>query len=408
MKFFKVVSIEEGREIVIKNFRDYKIDTENIDILNVLDRILAEDIVSDICVPEFDRSSVDGYAIKSRDSHGASETIPSMLNLIGEVKMGEDSKAEVNFGDAVYVPTGGMIPKGADSVVMIEHVERLDDSNIMVYKPVSSGENVIFKGDDTKNGDVVLEKGKKLNPQDIGALASLGKSKVKVYNKLKFYIISTGDEIVDIDEKIEKGKIRDINSYALYSLIKKIGGEVVEKKIVKDNFDMLKEEVQKGLDTSDIVIMSGGSSVGTRDFTHDVINSFEGKGVLVHGISIKPGKPTIVGDANGKIIFGLPGHPVSSIVVFKAFVEPIIKKLMNIKDQVNKTRAIIDFNFRSSPGKTTYQMVSLEERDGKLYATPRFGKSGMITLLSSSNGYIVIHSDEEGVYKGEEREVYLL
>ena len=204
------------------------------------------------------------------------------------------------------------------------------------------------------------------------------------------------------------GKVRDINAYALYSLITKLGGEVVNKTIVKDNYNLLREEVEKALSTSDIVLISGGSSVGTRDYTAKVINSFNGKGIFVHGMSIKPGKPTIIGEGEGKAIFGLPGHPVSSIIVFKAVVEPFVKEKMGMIEYKPKTKAIMDFNFHSSPGKETYQMVKLKEENGVIHATPNFGKSGMITLLSNSDGYIIIKPHEEGVYKGEEREVYLL
>ena len=407
MDFFNVVSIEEGKKLMHDNL-NISLNTEYVDILNSTDRIMGEDIISNENVPGFDRSTVDGYAIKSHDSHGASSALPSFLDLKGEVDMGKEADMKISSGQAVYVPTGGMLPEGADGVVMIEHVEKMDKENILIYKSISSGENVVFKDDDIKVGQLLLEKGKRITPQDIGVLASLGISKINVYKKPKFYIISTGDEIIEIDEEIQRGKVRDINSYVLYSMIQKLGGEVVNRTIVKDNFELLKSEVEMGIDSSDMVILSGGSSVGVRDFTHTVINSFEGRGVFIHGMSIKPGKPTIVGEAKGKGIIGLPGHPVSSIIVFKVLVEEYIRDKMKIKEEKNKTRAIVDFNFPSSPGKTTFQMVSLEEREGKLYAVPNFGKSGMITLLSKSSGYIKIGLHEEGVYKGEDRTVYFL
>lgn len=407
MEFFNVVSIEEAKKLLIDNF-SLDLDIEEIDILESLDRIIGEDIVSHENIPGFDRSTVDGYAVRSTDTHGASESLPSFLDLKGEVDMGKEVKEKIVSGQAVYVPTGGMLPKGADGVVMIERAEKMDSENILIYKSISSGENVMFEDDDIKMGQLVLKEGKRITPQDIGVLASLGISSVKVYKKPKFYIISTGDEIIDLDEEVQIGKIRDINSYVLCAMINKLGGEVVNRTIVKDDFELLKLEVETGLNSSDIVILSGGSSVGARDFTSDVINSFEGNGVFIHGMSIKPGKPTIVGEAKGKGIIGLPGHPVSSIIVFKVLVEEYIREKMKIKEMVNSTQVIVDFNFPSSPGKTTFQMVSLEERDGKIYAVPNFGKSGMITLLSKSCGYIKIDLHEEGVYKGAERTVYFL
>lgn len=408
MDFFNVVSVEEARRRVMNVFKDYTFEREAISLLESTNRILGEDIVSQIDVPEFNRSTVDGYAIKSKESHGASESMPSLFNIIGEVHMGEISKYNIKSGEAVYVPTGGMVPEGADGMVMIENTEKLDESTLMVYKSISFNENMILKGDDIKIGEIALKRGRRITPEAIGVLAALGISQVKVYKKPRFYIISTGDEIIDLDEKLEMGKIRDINSYTLYSLITRLGGEVVGRSIVRDDYELLRAKVEKAIAISDIVLISGGSSVGTRDYTAQVIDSFKGKGVFVHGMSIKPGKPTIAGEGEGKLIFGLPGHPVSSIIVFKVLVEYYIRQKMGIIDFTPKTKAVMDFNFPSSPGRETYQMVKLKEKDGKLYATPNFGESGMITLLADADGYIVMKSYEEGIYKGEEREVYLL
>ncbi len=392
----------------MENFKDFQLGIEEVHILECADRILAEDIISDIDVPEFNRSTVDGYAIKSQDSNGASETIPSLLNIVGKVEVGQVPNKSIKFGEAMYIPTGGMIPEGADGVVMIEHTEKLDEENLMIYKSISPHENVIYKGDDIKKGEIIVGRGRRLTPETIGVLAALGRSKIKVYKRPKFYIISTGDEIVDIDEELQLGKVRDINTYTLYSLIVKLGGQVVGKAIVKDQYELLRAQVEKALEISDMVLISGGSSVGTRDYTAKVVNSFNGEGVFVHGMAIKPGKPTIIGEARGKVIFGLPGHPVSSIVVFKTLVETFVKRKMGVREYTPRIRAVLDFNCHSSPGKRTYQMVKLREVDGIIHATPNFGKSGMISLLSNSDGYIILDPHEEGVYKGEEREVYLL
>lgn len=408
MDFFNVVTVDVANEIIMKNFMDYKFEEETIDILSATDRVLAEDIISNIDVPEFNRSTVDGYSIIVEDSHGATESIPSMLSLVGEVNMGEMPKTDILTGEALYIPTGGMLPDSSTGVIMIENAELMDKDTLLLYKPISKGENIIFKGDDIKKGDVALKKGRSINPEAIGVLVSLGISKVKVYKKPKFYIISTGDEIIDLDEELTMGKVRDINSYTLYSLIEKLGCIVVGKTIVKDDYELLREEVERDLALADIILISGGSSVGARDYTHQVISSFGGKGVMVHGLAIRPGKPTIIGEANGKLIIGLPGHPVSSIVVFKAIVENYIKQKLENKTIISQVKAITEYNFPSSPGKETYHMVRLREEGGKFYASPTFGKSGMITLLSKSQGYIVIKGHEEGINKGEERTVYLL
>ncbi len=408
MDFFNVVSIEEAKRLLIEKFSDYKFEVEEVDIIDAKDRVLAKDIVSDINVPEFNRSTVDGYAIKSSDSHGASDGIPSILNILGEVRMGKETTANIKSGETLYVPTGGMLPSGADGMIMIENTEKMDENTLLIYKSISDGENIIYKGDDIKIGEKALKSGRRINTEVIGVLAALGINRVKVYKKPRFYTISTGDEIIDIEEVMEIGKIRDINSYTLRSLIMDIGGEVSGSSIIKDDYDKLRAEVESALKVSDIVLISGGSSVGTRDYTHQVIESFNGQGVFVHGVSIKPGKPTIMGEGEGKLIFGLPGHPVSSIMVFNTFLKYYINEKLGVQEIRKFVNAIMDFNFPSASGRTTYQMVKLQERDGEFYATPTFGKSGMISLLSNSEGYIILEIHEEGIYKGEKRAVYLL
>ncbi len=408
MEFFNVVSVDEGRKIIMENFGAYEFNTELVDIEHSLGRTLGEDIYSNIDVPEFNRSTVDGYGIKVEDSHGSNQSIPSIINILGEVKMGQEIQSSIKSGESFYVPTGGMIPEGATGVIMIENTEKMDENTLLLYKPISHGENIIYKGDDIKKGELALEKGQKISSEALGVLAALGISKVPVYCKAKFYIISTGDEIISIEEELSIGKIRDINSYTLSALIQNIGGDVVGKSVVKDDYELLLNEVKKASKIADIVLISGGSSVGTKDYTHKVIDSFQGKGILLHGLAIKPGKPTILGEANGKMILGLPGHVVSSIIVFKVLIEYYIRERFKTGEIIPRVKAIINHNFPSNPGRETYQMVKLSEQDGKYYASPTFGKSGMISLLSKSQGYIVIGAHEEGINKGEEREVYLL
>lgn len=408
MDFFNVMSVDEVKKILSNNFKNMKIETEIVNILECEGRVLSNDIVSKFNVPEFNRSTVDGYAIKSKESHGCSECMPTFLDIVGEVSMGESASGDIKSGECMYVPTGGMIPNSSDAVIMIEHAEKLDEFTIAIHKPTSTGENVVYKGDDIKKDQIVIKKGKKLNSQDIGVLAALGVNEIEVYRTIKFTVISTGDEIIDLDEDLEFGKIRDINGYAICSLIKKLGGVVVKKSIVKDDYNLLRGEVQFGIDNSDIVLLSGGSSVGTRDFTHDVINSFNGQGVLVHGVALKPGKPTIIGECENKVVIGLPGHPVSAIIVFKIFIEYLVNEILEINENKYLIDAIINQNLHSSPGKKTYQMVSLEEIDNKYYATPIFGKSSMITLLSKACGYVIIDENCEGLYKKEKVKVHLL
>ena len=408
MDFYNVVTVDEGKKLITETFEDMVLEREQVSILEAVGRTLAEDVISQVNVPDFNRSPVDGYGIVVEDSHGATETIPSILKILGEVRMGTLSEIVIKSGESAYVPTGGMLPQGASGVVMIEHTEKMDEDALLVYKPITKGENVVFIGDDIQQGNCILSKGRIINAEVVGTLAALGKSQVTVYKKPKCYIISTGDEIIDLEEELSEGKIRDINSYALQVLVQDLGGQVVGRTIIRDSYEDLRNEVARALEIADIVLMSGGSSVGTRDYTDQVIKSFEGRGVLTHGLSIKPGKPTIIGECKGKLVLGLPGHPVSSIVVFKALVEPFIAHKLGNHRIKPSVMAELSYNFPSSPGKETYQMVKLREEAGKYYASPSHGKSGMISLLSQSQGYIVIKMHEEGVYKGELREVFLL
>lgn len=407
MKFFDTITIQEAKSLMNEYFSDLTITNERVNIEKCQNRVLAKDIYSTINVPEFNRSTVDGYAILTKDSHGSSPSIPAMLNIVGKVTMGQYIDKVIKSGQAMYVPTGGMIPKGADGVIMIEDVELMDDTSLLAYKPISNGENLILKGEDIKSQDLALKKGTKLNPDHIGVLAALGISEIEVYKKIKFYIISTGDEIIGIDEELTIGKVRDINSYTLGAMIEGIGGQVVGKSIIHDDYEALRQEVANALDISHIVLISGGSSVGTMDYTHKVIDSFEGRGVFVHGLSIKPGKPTIVGEGKNKPIIGLPGHPISSIVVFKALVEEFAYNKLGVEIIKARVNAIVDSNFPSSPGRQTYHMVKLKKEDNKFIASPIFGKSGMISLMSQADGFIIIEDYQEGVYKGEEREIYI-
>lgn len=408
MDFFNVVTLDKGRKLILENFKGFKLKTDIVSILDAAGRTLAEDVISDINVPDFNRSTMDGYGIVVEDSHGSTETIPSILNIQGEIKMGELSNIEVRPGEAVYIPTGAMVPKGVTGVVMIENTEKMGEDTLLIYKPVSNGENIVYIGDDIKKGEATLKKGRIINAEVIGTLAALGIAQVPVYKRPRFYIISTGDEIIDIHGELTAGKIRDINSYALQVLVEKAGGQVVGKSIIKDNYSLLRQEVQQALKQADIVLVSGGSSVGAKDYTDKVINSLGGGGVLAHGLSIRPGKPTIIGDCKGKLVLGLPGHPVSSIVVFKALIEYYMDQKLGNNKILPSVMATMESNFPSSPGRETYQMVKLRQEDGKYYAAPTHGKSGMISLLSQSQGYLVIKTHEEGVNRGEKRNVFLL
>lgn len=408
MNFLKVTNIDEIDQLILDKIPSFRAEKERCKLEDSLGRIIAEDIKATISVPEFNRSTVDGYAIKSKESMGASQGIPSFFTLQGEVYMGENTTKKLNKGEAIYVPTGAMIPEGADAMIMIEYCEILEDT-LLIHKPVGVNQNIMLLGEDFKEGDILFEKGKEITPENVGVLASLGIYDVPVFKKFKFSIISTGDEIIGETEVYEKGKIRDINSYALTLGIKKFG-IVVEKKIVKDNYDILLEEVKKSTENSDIVLISGGSSAGNYDYTSKVIENLDGGEVFVHGISIKPGKPTIIGRSNGKLIFGLPGHPISSIVVFNIIVKKFIEKLYyqdTTRENINTYYyGILSQNLHSTPGRTTYQMVSKRIVEDTIVVDPIFGKSGMSTLMTKSSGYIILDNNIEGLEKGSRVKIY--
>ena len=408
MDFFSTTSLIDAKKEIDEKVKNYRIGYEEVELLESKGRVCFESIESREIVPAFSRSTVDGYAINCRDSFGASSTIPSILTIVEKIDMGEEPKKSINPGECSYIPTGGMLPIGADAVVMIENAEELDSETLMIYKAVSEGENVLRKGDDINENTILVEKGHSINSYDIGVLASQGISKVKVFRKLKFTVISTGDEIIDIDEDISLGQIRDINSYVISSDLISNNFEIVTRKIVRDEYHELKEAVKMGAENSDIVLISGGSSVGTKDYTCDVINDLGIDGVFIHGLSIKPGKPTIIGEVNGKLVFGLPGQPTSSIIIYNIIVKHAIDSILNRTDEKKVAYCIMESNFPSSPGKTTYQMVRVFEKEGKLHAMPVFGKSGMIRLLSEADGYIEINQEEEGIYKGDLRKVVYL
>ncbi|MGB9596301.1 MAG: molybdopterin molybdotransferase MoeA, partial [Candidatus Poribacteria bacterium] len=296
--FFKVKTPDQVKDILKAIAKP--LPAETINIYNALDRVLAEDIISPVDLPGFDRATMDGFAVRAKDTFGASSGSPAYLNLIGEVKMGENATIEVSQGEAVKVSTGSMLPLGADAVVMIEWTEFFDDQTIEIIRSVAPGDNIVKKDEDLHKGENLLDKGQILRPQDIGALAGIGITSVNVVRSPKVAIISSGDEIISPDQTPEIGQIRDINSYSIYSLAKKAGGQPIIMGIIKDEYNLLRSTMEKALEDADIAIISGGSSIGTRDVTIDVIGSLKDAEILVHGISIKPGKPTIIAKVGDK------------------------------------------------------------------------------------------------------------
>lgn len=399
---FEVKSVKETFGIIYDNFRDTDPGNERVSILDALGRLLDEELVSDSDIPAFHRSSVDGYAVKAKDTFGASESMPCQLNIVGEVRMGEKPGFAIKSDTAAYIPTGGELPEGADSVVMVEYSEDFGDGDIFINKPCAPGNGLVYRGDDVRQGAVVLKKGQKLRSQDIGMMAALGYEEVLVRKKLRIGIISTGDEVVPIGARPEGAQVRDINSYAVYASALRMGLDPVLLGIVRDGFDEINETVKRAMEVCDIVVVSGGSSMGTKDVTVKVIDSLGEPGVLVHGIAVKPGKPTILGRVGTKAVIGLPGHPASAYVIFNVFVRRLVEVMEGRSGTLEESvRAELDTNYPSNQGREEYLSVTLYEKEGKAYASPVFGKSGMISTLTTSHGYIHISRGSEGVSKGQ-------
>ena len=379
--------------------------TEMVSLSAAMGRILAEDIAATEYVPDFDRSTVDGYAVRAKDTFGCTDAIPAILPLQGEVLMGEGAEFALNPEECVAVPTGGAVPQGADSVVMVEYTEDYGDGTIGISKSAAPGQNMIFRGDDVFPGKVVLEKGRVLSSQDIGALAAIGRVQVPVAKKLKIGVISTGDELVPPEQTPSPGQVRDVNSPMLEAMLTAFGAEVINYGIVIDDEALLSEKVHKAVAECDAVLLSGGSSVGVKDAACRIIESMGN--LLMHGIAIKPGKPTILGKAGSKPLVGLPGHPVAAYFITKIFILPLLCRLTGRKQESYTTTARVTESISANHGRAQVHCCRLESRDGALWASPIRGKSGLITTLAGADGYFIIDRDCEGLPQGAEVQVFV-
>ena len=377
--------------------------TELVSLTAAMGRVLAEDIAATEYVPDFDRSTVDGYAVRARDTFGCTDSIPAILPLQGEVLMGEGAEFDLNPEECVAVPTGGALPKGADSVVMVEYTEDYGDGTIGISKSAAPGQNMIFRGDDVFPGKVILKKGRVLSCQDIGALAAIGRVQVPVVKKITVGVISTGDELVPPEVTPGPGQVRDVNSPMLEAMLSAFGVQVINYGIVIDNEALLTEKVTKAAAECDAVLLSGGSSVGVKDAACRIIESMGS--LLLHGIAIKPGKPTIIGKAGVKPLVGLPGHPVAAYFVTKLFILPLLGRLMGRVQENYTTTARITESISANHGRAQYHCCRLERRNGELYAYPIRGKSGLITTLAGADGYFCIDRDCEGLPQNAEIQV---
>jgi len=408
----EVLAVDSAREMLLKSIGPAGLRESKEEIDASVDRILSRDIISPEDLPGFSRSTMDGFAVSSSDTFGATDGTPAYLNLAGEVFMGEKPAFAVRKGETAKIATGGMLPDGTDAVVMFEQTHKINEKLLEVFKPVAPGENVIQAGEDCKKAETVLKKGHKIRPQDIGALAGIGITEIWIYEKPRVAIISTGDEVVPASATLKPGQVRDINSYSLAGLVETHGGTAVKKGIFKDKYEVLDRAFREALKDSHIIAVTGGSSVGTRDLTAKVINNAGKPGVLFHGVSVKPGKPTIGGVIDGKPVFGLPGHPAAIIVSFELFIKPVMRLLTGETEKIHQglkrtVMARLSKNISSGPGREDHVRVLLEKKGGQFWAVPILGKSGLITTLVKADGTVVIPLRKPGLEQGTEVEVEL-
>jgi molybdopterin molybdotransferase len=404
MKLMRVTDPEDVMKIIREQFGP--LETEKLPLEKSGGRCLSETITAPEDVPGFNRSTVDGYAVAARDTFGAGEGMPAMLECIGEVLMGKTAPSIKN-GQCCLVHTGGMLPEEADAVIMIEDTD-LTGTMIQSFRQVAPGENVILRGEDLRKGDTALYKGHRLRAPEIGMLASLGIVSLDVYRQPVLGFFSSGDELVDYSSpEPEPGKIRDSNAPALFYLSEQYGTTFRYGGILPDDFDIFLEKSRSMLEQVDMLVFSGGSSVGSRDFTALTIQQLGKPGLLVEGIAIQPGKPTLLANCCGKPVLGLPGHPVSALNIFSIFGKAIIDRLTGreFKSFRPTVKAILARNISSKSGRRDYVRIKLEETANGWSAFPVLGRSGMLRTLAEADGLLEVPAAREGISAGEAVEV---
>lgn len=412
-EFLTLLPPDQAREKLLSHLPPPTPDSETLAVVSALGRVAAEDVIAPHPLPEFPRTTVDGYAVRARDTFGATDSLPAYLTLIGEVPMGDSPSFEIEAGQCALIHTGGMLPKGADAVVMLEYTQSAQTHEMEIFKSVADGENVIGIGEDVAKDRVVIPKGTILRPAEIGGLMALGITSLRVARLVKVGLISTGDEVVEPSQRPRPGQVRDINSYTLGALVEKSGGVAVRYGIIGDQFPALKEAAAEALTECDVVIITAGSSASARDMTAEVIRGLGEPGVLVHGINTRPGKPTILGVCDGKAVIGLPGNPVSALVNGYLFVAPVIEKLLGALPKPKATvQAKLTVNLPSQAGREDWWAVKLfVNRQSSIVnylAEPIFGKSNLIFTLAAGDGLLKIPPDATGLSAGETVEVMLI
>jgi molybdopterin molybdotransferase len=409
-EFLQLLDPPEALKLFIETLPDQEIEAQPVTSSAALGRVLANPILAPHPLPNFPRSTVDGYAVMAADTFGASEGLPAYLTVIGEVPMGSAPNFQLTPSNCALIHTGGMLPDGANAVVMVEHTQSAREGEVEILRAAAVGENVLKVGEDVEKGQVVIPSGKRLRPAEIGGLMALGITQVEVARKPKVGIISSGDEVVSPDADLKPGQVRDVNTFTLGSLVEEAGGESAPYGIAGDEAEELLSLASEALTDCDVLVITAGSSASARDLTSEIINRLGKPGVLVHGINVRPGKPTILAVCDGKPVIGLPGNPVSALVIAGIFVVPVVHRLLGLAEESFRPSvpARLSLNLSSQAGREDWVAVRLiKDIDGFL-AEPVFGKSNLIFTLSRCDGLIRIGADATGLNAGSQVEVQLL
>lgn len=405
-EYWEIVSVDEARQRLLDALGPRRTPVEEVSLFDAAGRALAADARSDADIPNHPRSAVDGYALQARDTFGASEGLPAYLTLAGEVFMGRPPATAGGPGLAVKIPTGGMMPAGTDAVVMLEHVVLAGDE-IEVRRPAAPGDHVIHQAEDVPSGGVAVRAGTRLRPADVGLLAAAGVTRVGVHRRPRALVISTGDEVVPADQRPSPAQVRDSNGPALVAALAGDGCVAEYAGILPDRREAFEDALRRGLER-DLVLISGGSSVGARDHAVAAISALGKPGLLVHGVALKPGKPTGLAVIDGRAVFAIPGHPVSALIVYRLFVRPAVRHLVGLPPLdpwEPRLGARLGRNVASAPGRDDYVRVRLEERDGELWAEPLLGKSSLLSTLGQAQGLLRIPPTRDGYAAGERVDV---
>jgi molybdopterin molybdotransferase len=426
-EFLQLLPPDEARALLLSNLGTPRRPSEIIETASALGRVTAENVIAPHGLPEFARSTVDGYAVRGQDTYGATDSLPAYLTLVGEVPMGRAAGLHIEAGECALIHTGGMLPEGADAVVMVEYTQIVKHSGaqgaggrtapnrdeVEVMRAVAAGENTIAAGEDVAAGSVAIGEGRRMRPAEIGGLMALGITRLRVVTKPKVGLVSSGDEVVAPTDRPQPGQVRDVNAYTLAALVDRYGGMAVQYGIISDNKEKLEAAAAQALTDCDVVVITAGSSASTRDMTAEVINALGRPGVLVHGVNTRPGKPTILGVCRGKAVIGLPGNPVSALVNGYLFVAPVIERLLGLPAEAIRpsVTARLTVNLASQAGREDWWPVRLAALIGegpRYEARPIFGKSNLIFQLAAADGLLRIDPDATGLSAGEMVEVFLL